>query len=734
MSMSQSDEKAPIAWRTLLKGGVAGIGLFLIFQYGVALMQLADGSGGMDNKFSQLARKDYLLFVIGQNLLVLIAYAILLLAGLFLILPALSIWRNRIAWRGRGSVALPALVLAFLVHGYFMLRMIHSRPYFMDDAKFGKWYYGILKAPPESMRPAVDSLLFNVLPWVVLAAVGIWWLARCKPRWRVAVLGLGLAAGGAVAFAMTPHKETGKTAAGQKRPNIIVIGSDSLRGDRLGYSGYKPGRSDGAAAAGVSPQIDEWAKGAVRFERCFTPIASTLESAVSVMSASYPHTHGIRYMYPDRDQVQETEGSIKTIASVLKEQGYDTAAIGDWCAGYYGMMPLDFEDVSVSDFDTFRIYMSQAVFMAHFVVPLYFDNRVGYTIYPQIHSFAQFVTPEVVTRRVEDKLAAQAKTGRPFFWHVFYSCNHLPYRCAEPYNTMFADPAYEGKHRTGVAFDINEFVKGTQMENKLSALPEADVRQIRALYDGCTRQFDTCFGRIRESLRRNGLEDNTIIVVTADHGDDLYEPGVTLTHGMGFNGADHCSHIPMVIRAPGINPAALAEQIRSIDLAPTLVDLAGVTPPAKWEGRSVADWMRGSAKPADRPFFAETSLPWIQFKVPGIERPKLPGVEDMVVVDPNYNYQFVVQAKYDQSVIDAKQRCLRTRDWKVVCTPCSEGNRHFGLFHTAKDPDCRHDLAEERPEVLGPMQKALVRWIDEHAETPIPEIFPAGEPSAQIQK
>jgi arylsulfatase A-like enzyme len=184
----------------------------------------------------------------------------------------------------------------------------------------------------------------------------------------------------------------------------------------------------------------------------------------------------------------------------------------------------------------------------------------------------------------------------------------------------------------------------------------------------------------------------------------------------------------MVIRAPGIYPAGITEQIRTIDLAPTLLDLAGVPAPGQWEGKSVAGWMRGSDKPADRPFYGETSLPWIQFKVPGIERPKLPGVEDMVIVDPNYNYQFVVLPKYDQPVIDAKQRCLRTRDWKVVCTPCSEGNRHFGLFHIKEDPDSRRDLAAERPEVLGPMQKALELWIDKHEETLIPAIFPGGEP------
>ncbi len=726
--MSRPDESTPTDWRALLKGGTAGICLFLAFQYAVAIMQLVGGTGGADNKFSQLARKDYLLFVIGQNLLVLIAYAILLVAFLFLILPALSVWRRRIAWRGRGSVAIPALLLAFFIHGYFMLRMIHSRPYFLGDAKFGNWYYGLLKAPPESWQPAVNVVIFQVLPWLALAGVACWWLSRMRPRWRVAALGITLAAAGAVAFALAPHKAVEAKAGDSKRPNIIIIGSDSLRGDRLGFSGYRPARSDGPAAAGVSPGIDEWAKGAVRFEHCYTPIASTLESTNSFMTACYPHTHGIRYMYPNREQVEKTQASSETIATVLKQKGYDTAAIGDWCAGFYEMMPLGFDDISVSSFDTFRIYVSQAVFMAHFVVPLYFDNRVGYMIYPQIQSFAQFVTPGVVTQRVEDKLAAQAKTGRPFFWHVFYSCNHLPYRCAQPYNTMFSDPKYDGKHLTGVDFDINEFVKGTQMENKLSALPEADVRQIRSLYDGCTRQFDACFSRIREALRRNGLEENTIIVVTADHGDDLYEPGVTLTHGMGFNGADHCSHIPMAISAPGAKPGAIPEQIRSIDLAPTLVDLAGVEVPAKWEGRSVAGWMRGESKPADRPLYAETSLPWIQFIVPGVERPKLPGVEDMVVVDRDYNYQFVVQSQYDQPIITAKQRCLRTRDWKVVCTPCSSGNRHFGLFHTTQDPDCRRDLATERPEVLAPMQKALERWMDEHAETPIPEIFPAGEP------
>jgi arylsulfatase A-like enzyme len=116
---------------------------------------------------------------------------------------------------------------------------------------------------------------------------------------------------------------------GKQPPNVIIIGSDSLRSDRLGYSGYRP-----PGGGEVSPQIDAWAKDAAIFERCYTPIASTLESAVCMMSSTFPHTHGIRQMYPRRDQVEAAEAKIRTIGEVMAERGYDTAAIGDWCANY----------------------------------------------------------------------------------------------------------------------------------------------------------------------------------------------------------------------------------------------------------------------------------------------------------------------------------------------------------------------------------------------------------------
>jgi arylsulfatase A-like enzyme len=371
--------------------------------------------------------------------------------------------------------------------------------------------------------------------------------------------------------------------------------------------------------------------------------------------------------------------------------------------------------------------MSQAVFLSHFVVPLYFDNALGYELFPQIRSFAQFVTPEVVTKRVEERVADQAASGRPFFWHVFYSSNHLPYRAAEPYCRMFSDPEYSGKNATGVDFDIDQFIGGTDVEDKWSALPEEEVRQIRALYDGCTRQFDECFRRILASLDEHGLKDETIVVLTADHGDDLYEAGVTLGHGLSFNGAGHSFHVPLAIYVPGRGALRFDQQVRTIDIAPTLAELTGIEIPDSWEGRSLASWIEDPAAARDLPFYGESQFPFIQLKVEGVERPKLPPMDELTLIDSDFNFQFVLKSEYRNQVLEAKQRCLRTREWKLVCTPTADGSRHFGLFHLPTDPNCLKDVASEHPDVMRSMRRALEKWIDERIETPTEEIFPVAE-------
>jgi len=706
---------------------LAGVLAFLALQYAIALWRLARSSGAMMNKFSVLARDEYLGFLIRQNLWMLLAYAVLAIAAALLVQPLASWWTRRSSHQGFVAVALRGFAIAALLHGYFKLRLLKTRPYFLDEAEFGHWYYRLLDFP-EAVRPAALFILFT-LPPVLIAGIALTWHVRShgSKGWLAAT---ALVAITALGFGIEPSfgRPAAKDPAAAKTPNILIIGSDSLRADRLGCAGYLPPRADGPAAAGVSPVIDSLAARSTRFERCYTSIASTIESGVQLMASQYPQSHGIRQMYPDRETVEAAKKRTVPLAALLRERGYDTAAIGDWCAGYYEIMPLGFEHVSVSSFDNFRIYMSQAVVMAHFVVPLYFDNSLGYRMFPQIQSFAQFVTPKVVTDRVERRLETVAKLRKPFFWHVFYSCNHLPYRSREPYVSMFARRDYRGPNKNGVAFDVDSFIGGTDLESKWKALPEREVRQIRALYDGCTRQFDDCVGKILAALERNGLADDTIVIITADHGDDLYEPGVTLGHGLTFNGGLQANRVPLIVHVPGAPPKVVAQGVRLIDVVPTLADFTDLEKSTTWQGRSFAGWIRGGEAPVDRPFYGETGFPFIQFGVPGIERPKLPPMDEMTWIDEDYNYQFVLKPEYRERLVQAKQRCLATRDWKLVCTPTASGGRHFGLFHLAGDPHGETDLAASRPEVLAPMRAALERWMDLGFESSIAEIFPGGEP------
>lgn len=679
------------------------------------------------NKFSALAQDQYIGFLVGQNLLMLVAYALIGLVGTLLAMPYVAWWASLSKKRGTWWCAARAFVVVWVIHGFCTLRLVKTRPYFLDEGNFGHWYFKIIDFP-EPVKPAAMFLLFTLVPLLFVGYAVFWHVHRRgrKGWWAFSTVAVIVSAVVGIRWA-SPVVSVAATS-GDKPMNVIIIGSDSLRGDRLGCSGYRPRRSDGPAAQGVSPKIDALASKGVRFERCYTSIASTLESGVQLMASQYPQSHGIRQMYPDRETVEATEKRIVPIAGLLRQRGYDTTVIGDWCAGYYGVIPMDFETISASSYDNFKIYMSQAVVLAHFVVPLYFDNPAGYRLFPQLECFAQFVTPRVVTQRVEDRLDRMAREKRPFFWHVFYSCNHLPYRSQEPYVSMFADPDYQGPNKSGVDFDIDSFIGGTDLESKWKALPPREADQIRALYDGCTRQFDDCVGTIVDALERNGLADNTIIIVTADHGDDLYEPGVTLGHGLTFNGGLHANMPPMIVRVPGQKAAVIDGSVRLIDVIPTLADFLGLPESPTWQGKSFAGWIRGDEKPEHRAFYGETGFPFIQFTVPGVERPKLPPMDELTWIDEDYNYQFVLRPEYRERLVQAKQRCLRTRDWKLVCTPTAAGSRHFGLFHLASDPHGEKDLAATRPEVLEPMKAALERWMDEKTETPASDIFPAGEP------
>ncbi len=189
-------------------------------------------------------------------------------------------------------------------------------------------------------------------------------------------------------------------------------------------------------------------------------------------------------------------------------------------------------------------------------------------------------------RRLVSRLASG---NEPFFLNVFYSTTHPPFASEWPWYTRFADPAYAGESKFAMAqltdpFDI--------IRRQGAPKEEFDLDQIIDLYDGCVAQFDDEVGKMLAHLEACGLADNTIVVVYSDHGMEFFEHD---TWGQGNSAVgDFSPRIPLVIRDPR-QPAdgRIDQVVRSIDLAPTLLELAGAPAATSMDGVSLAGCLTG---------------------------------------------------------------------------------------------------------------------------------------------
>lgn len=412
------------------------------------------------------------------------------------------------------------------------------------------------------------------------------------------------------------------------------------------------------------------------------------------------------------------------MVKVLRDHGYDSAVIGDWCACGFKELPMGFDEVVVSDFDNFQVYMTEAVFLRHQILPLFFDNPTGYSIFPILRSFASYMTPEVVSDQIADRLRARADDGRPFVMLGFYSCTHLPYKTPGAYAKLWTDPEYRGPHQHELQLNVDEFIGETDINEKWSHLPKEEVEQVTALYDGCVRMFDDCVERVVAVLKEEGLMDDTIILITADHGDDLFEPGVTFGHGLTFNGGDQSNHVPAVFYVPGLAESGrvVSEVMRTLDFAPTLLELAGLPVDPRFEGTSLAAVVRDSAPMPDLAFYGETSYLFYERKIPGEKPLHIPPMDETTFIDADFDYHFVLKPKYRQAVLDTKERAVRTNRFKFVRTP-GMIRPIERLFDLKTDPHCEHDVKSEYPAVLKRMSVALDTWSNDKREMRISEIF-----------
>lgn len=706
----------------------------LVGWYVNALFTFAGNTYGFNNRFTEVAVGHHWFYLLWSNIEVMKAYLIVAVIFTAVIYPMVLFWTR---WQkfGRWGVVWRALLFCGVLYGFFVFRLMLNKPYFGDYSyfdqgwkKFGDWF-GV------AIQQGFGFFVLYIFPLVAISVCGLFYLnefrlilKRRRNAFPWALVGplsilIFLAVSGHGFIKSDPQQPLVEPAKKKKPKSILILASDSFRSDRLSCNGY--GRL-------TSPNIDRIAAEGISFRHCFTPIASTLESLTTMFSSQYPHTHGIQHMFPNKEQVSRANASMPALATILRQHGYKTAAIGDWCACGFKELPMGFEEITVSDFDNFKVYMSEVVYLHHQILPLFFDNRVGHWLFPKLKSFANFMTPDVVTNQVIDQLEQREEDEKPFIIFAFYSCTHLPYRTPRQYAELWADPNYKGEHAFELKLNVDEFIGNVDIGKKWEKLPTRDVEQISALYDGCVRMFDDCVGKIMTALEARGLKDDTIVLITGDHGDDLFEPNVTFGHGLSFNGGDQSNNVPFVLRVPGVeNRGRHVDKLtRTIDFAPTLLELAGLPPEPRFEGRSVVPYVKGNAD-LGLAWYGETSYLFFRRKIPGEEPLYIPAMDETTTIDPEFDFHFVLKDKYQEDVIRTKERCLRTERFKLVYTPGVKGPI-YRLFDLTEDKHCERDVKHKFPEVFQRMKVCLSTWMDTHKESSITEIF-AGQDEFAIK-
>ncbi len=363
------------------------------------------------------------------------------------------------------------------------------------------------------------------------------------------------AGGGATSAALAPPPPA--TATAGSRPDLIVYLIDTLRADHLGCYGYpRP----------TSPRIDGFAAGAVLFRHGRAQSSWTKPAVATVLTGLFPGAHGAQL------RSQRIHDGVETLAERLQAAGYETAL---FTTNTNVVARFGFDQ----GWDSFR----------------YLTHRKGRK---HEHLDAAEMNAEIFAWLAERERRHPAK---PLFLFVHTLDPHDPYR-----------PREEFRRRLAPEVDLEAAC--CARSNELAGLSGEAARRraaaAMALYDAEIAQNDDAFGEFVDELDRRGLGAAAAVLLTADHGEEFFEHG-GWKHG--FTLYEELLRIPFVLRLPGERGRASAGRtveapVDQIDIAPTLLALAGVPPAPELPGRDVRRLIATTAAAAGEP---HTSFAWL---------------------------------------------------------------------------------------------------------------------------
>ncbi len=477
--------------------------------------------------------------------------------------------------------------------------------------------------------------------------------------------------------------------AGEGRPNLILIVVDSLRTDRLSCHGTR---------ASIAPSIDRLCRDGFDFRQAYVSLPRTFPSLVTILTGLYPDHHGVRHMFPT---AEDRERGPVGLASVLARAGYRSRAISDFSGDVLTRIDLGFDRIQAPTFNFPMLLKIRSLELHPFLIP-YLDNPWGRALFPERRELVSASDPSVLGR--EAVQAIREMKDDPFFLLVFFSTPHFPYAAPYPDYARFTDPAYAGPYK----------YHKPNLINTAETVGPDDIRQVRGLYDGAVAGVDRQVGRILEALEKNGILERSIVVLTADHGENLYEEDRGMGHGEHLRG-DDVLRVPLIIRDPLLspNPARIDAVVRSVDLVPTWLDRLGVPDPIRRDGVSLMPLLRGHADDLGLSVFAETGIWFVDSGPQFFQRQRLdyPNVIGLMEVDSAGSDEIVLKEEYRDLIEAAKHRMVLSRGYKLISMPTRQGVRYELYDHTA-DPADEHPLDPKRhAEIFDSLRAELWNWM-----------------------
>ncbi len=474
------------------------------------------------------------------------------------------------------------------------------------------------------------------------------------------------------------------------RPNILFLMTDQQRYDSIGANGNALVRT---------PNMDRLAAQSANFSHCFVQAPVCVPSRITFFTGRYPHSHRNRVNYTPVD------GGEILMQQRLRDAGYRTASVGK--LHYW---PPTAEHARSTGFDIVELHDGVPALDEHSDYVRWRERNDPLSNVPYRRTaedagagenpFRGVVADEHhettwVGERTRAHLKDLAAGDRPFFLFSSFFQPHSPFVMPEPWASMYDDVEFPLPR----AYSLDEIKRLPEPLRKLILrgrpryeMDRDELQWAYRTYHASVSHLDREIGLVLDALEESGRADDTIVVLTTDHGDQLLEHGL-----MGKNCFFEASiRLPLMLRFPGrIRSGRYDELVETTDVLPTLFELSGLEEPYSCQGRSFAPLVTGGEYEARDAVFSENVMP-------------------EVITTGSLDFEFL-KGEGIKGIRHPDAKMVRTRRWKLVRYGGGEGE----LYDLDEDPNEDRNLFADPAyaERVAELNDRLLMWIMRADET-----------------